>query len=44
MLIQQIVEIELKGPGPPSRTCTPVTGWLHDKTKIMKENLWTDYY
>ena len=34
MLIEQIGEIELGGPGPPGRTCTPVTGSLHDKTKI----------
>ena len=29
MLIEQIIEIELRGPGPPGRTCNPVT----DKTK-----------
>ena len=44
MLIEQIIEIELRGPGPPGRTCTPVTGKLHDKTKISKENLRVDYY
>ena len=26
MLIKQIIEFELKGPGPPGRTCTPITG------------------
>ena len=30
MLIEQIIAIELRGPGPPVRTCTPVTGYLHD--------------
>ena len=39
MLIEQIVEFELRGPGPHGRTCTPITGKLHDKTKISKENL-----
>ena len=44
MLIEQIIEIELRGPGPPGRTCNPVTDKLHDKTKILKENLRVDYY
>ena len=44
MLIEQIIEFELKGPGPPGRTCTPLTGELHDKTKTSKENLRVDYY
>ena len=39
MLIEQIVELQLKGPGPPRLTCTFRTGYLHDKTKISKENL-----
>ena len=26
MLIEQITEFELKGSGPPGRTCTPITG------------------
>ena len=26
MLIEQNIAIELRGPGPPGRTCTPVTG------------------
>ena len=26
MLIEQIIEFELRGPGFPSRTCTPITG------------------
>ena len=39
MLIEQIIEFELKGPGPHGRTCTPTTGYFHDKTKTSKENL-----
>ena len=38
MLIEQIIEFQLRGPGPPGRTCT-ISGKLHDKTKISKENL-----
>ena len=26
MLIEQIIELELRGPGSPGRTCTPITG------------------
>ena len=44
MLIEQIIEFQLRGPGPPGRTCTPITGYLHDKTKILKENLRVGYY
>ena len=44
MLIEQIIEFQLRGPGPPGRTCTPITDYLHDKTKFSKENLRVDYY
>ena len=44
MLIEQIIELQLRGPGPPGRTYTPITGYFHDKTKISKENLRVDYY
>ena len=44
MLIKQIIEIELRGPEPLGRTCNLVIGYLHDKTKISKENLRVDYY
>ena len=44
MLIEQIIESELRGPGPPGRTYTHITGYFHDKTKISKENLRVDYY
>ena len=39
MLIEQVIEFELRGPGPPNRTCTPTAGYFHDKTKISMENL-----
>ena len=44
MLIEQIKEFELKGPGPPGHTCTPTTGYFHDKTKISKEYLRVDCF
>ena len=34
MLIEQIIEHQLREPGPPDRTCTPIAGYFHDKTKI----------
>ena len=39
MLIEQIIKHQLRGPGLPGRTCTPITGYFHEKTKISKENL-----
>ena len=39
MLIEQIVELQLRRPGPLGLTCTSITGYFHDKTKIFKENL-----
>ena len=44
MLIEQTTEFQLKGPELFGRTCTRITGKLHDKTKISKENLREDYY
>ena len=44
MLIEQIIKLQLRGPGHPGRTCTPITGYFHDKTKISKENLRVGYY
>ena len=46
MLIERIIEFELRGPGPPgcSPTCTPTTGYFPNKTKIIEENLWVDSY
>ena len=34
MLIEQFIEFELRGPGPPGHTCTPITGKFYYKTKI----------
>ena len=39
MLIEQIVKLQLMGPGPRGLTCTSITGYFHDKTKISQENL-----
>ena len=39
MLIEQIVELQWRGPGPLGLTCTSITDCFHDKTKISKENL-----
>ena len=44
MLIERIIELQLRGPGPPGRTYTPIPGYRHDKTKISKENPRVDYY
>ena len=44
MLIEPIIEFELRGPGPPGRTFTPITVYFHDKTKIFQENFQVDYY
>ena len=44
MLIEQIVKFQWRGPGPPGLTCTSITGYFHDKTKIAKENLRVGFY
>ena len=44
MLIEQIIELQLRGPGRTGQTCTPITGYFRDKTIISKENLRVDYY
>ena len=44
MLIEQIIEFELKGSGPHGPTCTAITSYFYDKIKIFKENLRVDYY
>ena len=44
MLIEQIIELQLRGPGPLGRTRTLITDYCHDKTKIFKENLRVLYY
>ena len=37
MLIEQIIDFELRGYVPPGRTCNSKTGYFQDKTKISKE-------
>ena len=37
MLIEQIIEFEWRGPGPPIRTCTPITANFHNETKFSKK-------
>ena len=44
MLIEQTIELQLRGPWPRGGTYTPITGSFHDKTKIPMENLRVDYY
>ena len=44
MLIEQIIEFEWRGPGPPNRTCTPITANFHNETKLSKKNLRVDYF
>ena len=44
MLIKQIIELQLRGPEPPGRRCTPITGYFYYKTKFSTENLRVDYY
>ena len=39
MLIEQIVELRLRGPGSHGLTCSSITGCFHDKTKICEENI-----
>ena len=42
MFIEQ--NFESRGPGPPGRICTPITGCFHDKTITSKENFRVDCY
>ena len=45
MLIEQIIDYEFMGPGPPCRTCTPKLVVLMAKQKkILKGDLLVDYY
>ena len=45
MLIEQIIEFELKKPGPPGRTCTSTTGYFHDKQKSLSNIFkWIIFY
>ena len=36
MLIEQIIEFQLRGPGPPGLTCTPIAGYFHNETKNLQ--------
>ena len=42
MLIEQIIEFKLRGPGSSGRTCTPVTTYFHYKTNISQEKVRVD--
>ena len=44
MLIEQVIELEVRKRGPPSRTCTPTAGYFHDKTKTSEKYLRVDYF
>ena len=44
MLIDQIIEFQLKGPGPPGLIYIDRTGYFQKKTKIFKKNLRLDHY
>ena len=45
MLFAQIIEFEVKKPGPPGcRTCTPITAYFKCKTKISEEYFRVEYY
>ena len=35
MLIEQNIELQLREPGLPGRTCTPKTGYFHEKNKNL---------
>ena len=44
MLIEQIVEFQLRRPGLHGLTCTSISGYFYDKTKISKENLGVGFH
>ena len=44
MLIEQIVELQLRGSRPAGLTCASTTGYFHDKTKISTENLQVGFH
>ena len=39
MLIEQVIEFELTGPEPPGHSCTLITGYFYDYTKMRWKNL-----
>ena len=44
MLIEQIVELEMRGLEPPNCTCTSRTSNFYAKQESLEENLRVDYY
>ena len=46
MLIKQIIEIQLRGPGPLGRTCIPITGYsFMTKQKSLRKTFeWNIIY
>ena len=44
MFIEQIIEFELRGPGPSGCTCIAKTDYFLGKAKISKINLQVNYY
>ena len=38
MFIEQIIKYELRGSGPPGRTCNAKIGYFHGKTEVSQEN------
>ena len=46
MQIEQSIEFELTGSGPPGRICTSTTGYFYDKTKqkSQKDYPRVDYF
>ena len=41
MLIEQIIKVEWREPGPPGRTCISITAYFHDKRKSSSGLLFT---
>ena len=44
MLIEQLIELELRGPGSPGSSCTSKTSYFHEKAKIFNAILRVNYY
>ena len=39
MLIEQIIEVKLRGPGPPGNTCTPTSKLLQEAVYLTSPRL-----
>ena len=35
--MNKLLNLHLREPGSPGRTCTPITGYFHDKKKSLKQ-------